>query len=102
MASTFVWIGPGSGSWNEPDLWFDVTQGTTATVSPGKDDIATINGPDTGAITVSGPAVADSLTLNGGVVLSGTFAIDGFTVAHPPDVPTGGTTTSSVTLSGNF
>ncbi len=74
-----------------------------AIVAPGTADAAIIDGPGTGAITVTGPAGVLDLTVNGGVTLAGGFSIDALTLAFPLTVPgMAGTITSNIALTGTI
>ncbi|MEJ0020801.1 MAG: Hint domain-containing protein [Acetobacteraceae bacterium] len=100
MAGSYSWAATGSGQWGFAGNWFDITSGTTATTAPAAGDIALVESPAPGTITVAGPGSAQALTLNGAVGLSGSFALDAFVVANPAGPPQTGTTESNVTLAG--
>ena len=99
----YSWTSAGSGEWSAASNWFDLTSGDVAIVAPGTADAAIIDGPGTGAITVTGPAGVLDLTVNGGVTLAGGFSIDALTLAFPLTVPgMAGTITSNIALTGTI
>jgi hypothetical protein len=101
VGNSYTWGVVGSGAWSTASNWFDVTTGTVAVAAPGTADVATIEGPGTGAITVTGPASVLGLEVDGGVALAGNFSIGSFNLANPI-TPGPGTITSDIALAGTF
>ena len=73
----YVWEAAGSGNWIGTVNWKDLSTGKyPASIAPGVNDLATINGSQAGSFSViAGPANAASLTVTGDVALVGSFSI---------------------------
>ena len=101
MDDSYSWTAAGSGDWGTPSNWFDVTTGQAAIAAPGSADVVAIDGPSTGAVTVTGPASVLGLAVNGGVTLAGNFAIGSFSLGIPQFFSySPGTITSNIALTG--
>jgi hypothetical protein len=96
MADDFIWIGPVSGTWSDPNNWEDETTGADpATLAPGLNDSVTFNSSPSLPQTIDGTGAAAELTLSGENLVIGTLSIG--SLASSGALEIGATGTFSVT-----
>jgi len=79
----YIWVGQGSGLWNEDANWQDLTSGADpAGIAPGVNDIVSINAAAGSFTVVGGPANAASLSLTGELAFSGAYGLGSLDVGQ--------------------